>query len=285
MRVISPAKINLSLSVGAIRSDGYHDVDSFFQLISLHDVLEINPADTFRFSSSLNLGISDSDNLVVRAAEAMSEAHGRDLPKLHIHLEKHIPHGAGLGGGSSNAAAVIFALSQLWGLAAGDQCSLDVAAKLGSDVPLFLAPTTASIMTGRGEILKESRAAVEGLLLLIVKPPGAHSPTPAVYQAFDADPQKGHNLDVWHNNLEKAAIAVSPQTGELLAWLRSQEGVELAQVAGSGSACWAQVKDIHTLSILAEKAKKQGFWAAESASVSRGIYLQSDKVGLGANFL
>jgi len=273
--------------VGALRSDGYHQVDSFFHLISLHDVLTVHPASSFNFESSADLGISNEDNFVVRTVKAMTELHGKELPAIRLGLEKNIPHGAGLGGGSSNAAAAIFILSQLWNLPFDDPRHLQLAAQIGSDVPLFLAPTTASIMTGRGEILKESKDPILDLPLAIVKPAAAHSPTGAVYQAFDANPQPMHELSVWKNNLEKAAIEVSPKTAELLNWLRSQDEVELAQVAGSGCACWAQFdkrasycKDTNrnedqTVDLqldLVRKAKNLGHWACLAHTVNSGIH-------------
>ena len=274
MRVISPAKLNLSLSVGSVRDDGFHQVDSFFHLLSLHDVLHLHPAFSFDFTSSLNLGIPDEDNLVVKAVKAMAELHNRELPALHLKLEKHIPHGAGLGGGSSNAAAAIFALSKLWDAQADDLKHLALAAELGSDVPLFLAPTTASVMTGRGEILVQSRSPLQLEHILVIKPKDASSPTGAVYRAFDANPQPTHSIDEWKNNLEPAAIAISPQTGEALDWLIKQRGVKVAQVAGSGSACWAYFATADDLECAAAAAQQRDYWFAKTSTVDVGICLQ-----------
>jgi len=257
-----------------LRDDGYHQVDSFFHLISLHDVLTIHPADNFEFCASTDLGITDDSNLVVLAAKAMAELHGRELPAIRLELEKNIPHGAGLGGGSSNAAAAMYALSHIWNLAADDPRHLHLAAQLGSDVPLFLAPTTANLMTGKGELLKESRNPIQNLPLLIAKPVGVHSPTSAVYQAFDLDPQPRHELDVWKNNLEKAALEVSPKTAELLDWLRAQDEIKLAQVAGSGCACWARIDDsidAERQQDLVQRLEDLGYWARLAHTVDVGI--------------
>lgn len=274
--LFSPAKINLSLSVGPLRSDGYHSVDSFFHLIALADFLEIRPAKSFCFSSSVDLNISTDDNLIVRAIDQMVQVHpdksGNSRPPIHVHLKKNIPHGAGLGGGSSNAAAIIYYLSLQWGLRPDDPRHLDFAARLGSDVPLFLAPTTASLMTGRGEILKESLPAISNMHLVIALPTDAHSPTAAVYQAFDRNPQPTHSLDKWQNNLEKAAIQVSPQTGQVLDWLRAQQQTLNAQVAGSGCACWAHSATKLDADILAHAARQQGFRAIVTHTTARGIH-------------
>jgi len=278
LKVISPAKINLSLSVGSLQADGYHRVDSFFHLISLHDILMIEAADNFSFTSTVDLGIPDEDNLIVKIAKAMSCIHGKELPSIHIALEKNIPHGAGLGGGSSNAAATIYALAKMWDVPVCDPRHLELAASLGSDIPLFLSPTTASVMTGRGEILKESREpladeAGQQIPILVLMPQDTHSSTAAVYKAFDENPQSTHDMDVWKNNLERAAVEVSPQTGEALKWLRMQGEVKLAQVAGSGSACWAQCLSAKNMSNLARRAREKGYWAHEAALTGKGIHL------------
>ena len=279
MRIVSPAKINLSLSVGPVRADGYHEVDSFFHLISLHDILMVRPSDIFCIKSSVDLGIPEEENLIYKAAQGMAQIYGRDLPAACFDVEKCIPHGAGLGGGSSNAAATIYAIAQLWDLELRDPRHLELAAQLGSDVPLFLAPTTASTMTGKGDILAQSHDPLPPMHLLILMPPGVYSPTGAVYQAFDNDPQPGHELGLWANNLEAAATAVSPKTGQALAWLRAQPEVDLAQVAGSGAACWAHIRadkycaDVTALSLLAQRARSAGYDTFEAVTVENGIHI------------
>ena len=279
MRIASPAKINLSLSVGSVRADGYHEVNSFFHLISLHDILTVSSSERFTVSTSVDLGIPEGENLVYKAAQGMAQIYKRDLPEAHFSLEKFIPHGAGLGGGSSNAAAAIFAISQLWDLDLCDPRHIDLAAELGSDVPLFLAPTTASVMVGRGELLAESHRPLTQMQLLIVMPKDAYSPTGAVYKAFDKDPQPTHKLDEWKNNLEKAATAVSPKTGEVLAWLRVQPEVDLAQVAGSGAACWAHIRagedseETAKLELLSRRARDAGYDTYEAVTVENGIHI------------
>ena len=95
-----------------------------------------------------------------------------------------------------------------------------------------------------------------------------------MYRAFDADPQPTHDVDIWKNNLELAAIAVSPQTGEALDWLRTQQGVELVQVAGSGSACWAHFAVREDLEHAAHAAQQKGYWFAKTSTVDTGIHFQ-----------
>ena len=277
MRIVSPAKINLSLSVGPVLDSGYHQLDSYFHLISLTDTLTLAQSQHFAFSSSVNLDIPDEENLVVKAVDEMVKLHhsisGGARPNIHLHLDKKIPHGAGLGGGSSNAAAAIYGLSQIWGLQPSDPRHLEIAGHLGSDVPLFLAPTTASIMTGTGATLKQSLPPIVDMNLVIVAPAGTHSPTSAVYKAFDDDPQPTHSLDLWENNLQKAAIEVSPKTGQVLEWLSAQTQVQLAQVSGSGCACWAQVQCRTDADHVVKAAQSRGYLAFKAHTLSRGIHI------------
>lgn len=291
MLFASPAKVNLNLNVGARRADGYHDVESVFHLISLHDTLELTAAAAFGFSCDRDLGIPTDDNLIVKAARAMSELHARPLPDAHIHLTKRIPHGAGLGGGSSNAATTIYALSIFWGVRPNCPENLAVAAQLGSDVPLFLAPSAASVMRGRGEQLAQSLEPLAGLPLVVVYPPGVHSATGEVYRAFDAHPQLTCAQDaliaemqrpspqiapLLFNNLEEAALAVSPLTKEILVWLRANPAVQAAMVAGSGSACWALCATLDTAQKLATDACAQGWWAQACSTATQGIGMLPD---------
>jgi len=131
------AKINWSLRVTGKRADGYHDIETLFQTISLHDTLTIEPSDKLELTCSDPSIPTDDTNLVIRAAKAAGLT-------ARIHLEKRIPAGGGLGGGSSDAAAV---------LAFADQFDPDVALSLGSDVPFFIHGGT-KYATGRGEILR-----------------------------------------------------------------------------------------------------------------------------------
>jgi len=158
IRVASYAKINWSLRITGRREDGYHDLETIFQTISLHDML------TFREAHQLSLACddptipTDETNLVIRAARALGS------PPVAIELRKRIPAGGGLGGGSSNAAATLVALSNMFEV---DAPLPEVALSLGSDVPFFLVGGTA-YATGRGEVLTPlpPRAGIPLLLLL-----------------------------------------------------------------------------------------------------------------------
>ncbi len=154
MHIRSYAKINWSLRITAKRADGYHDLESLFQTISLHDELTITASDRLSLECDDPSVPTDETNLVLRAARAVG------APPVAIALRKRIPAGGGLGGGSSNAAAVLLAL--------GGNAPLDsIALSLGSDVPFFLAGGTA-YATGRGEKLTRLPAAAPIPLLLIL---------------------------------------------------------------------------------------------------------------------
>ncbi len=158
MQVRSYAKINWSLRITGKRPDGFHDLETIFETISLHDTLTLTP------SASLSLTCDDpsiptgESNLVIRAARALG------APPVAIELQKRIPAGGGLGGGSSNAAATLLALSTMFAI---DRPLHDVALSLGSDVPFFLMGGRA-YATGRGEILTALPAADPVPLLLLL---------------------------------------------------------------------------------------------------------------------
>ena len=175
MRLFSPAKVNLLLAVTGKRDDGFHNLVSLVAPLDFGDYLDVSMGDSagpIRFTCSDSTVPLGADNLVVKAAEAFRAAAGTEL-SLTIHLEKHIPMEAGLGGGSSNAATTLLALNELF----DDPLDIDrlsgLAADLGSDCPLFLhqAPL---IMRGRGEQIEllsdEASQRLRGQALAIFKP-------------------------------------------------------------------------------------------------------------------
>ena len=151
MKVQAFAKLNLTLEVLGRRQDGYHQVRTILQTIDLADLLDISPATSLRVECD-DHSLQGDANLVWRAAQALAEA-GNHQPGAHIYIEKHIPVAMGLGGGSSDAAAALLALNQLWGLGLSIQELSPVAAGLGSDVAFFLRGGTA-LGEGRGEIIQ-----------------------------------------------------------------------------------------------------------------------------------
>ena len=142
------AKINLTLEVVGKRSDGYHDIVSIMQTVGLHDVVTLEPAERLTLACNAP-GLESPDNLALRAALLLRE-HSGHSGGAAISLAKRIPVAAGLGGGSSDAAAVLVGLNRLWGLGLSREEMMPLAASLGSDVPFFLVGGTAMV-SGRGE--------------------------------------------------------------------------------------------------------------------------------------
>lgn len=204
------AKLNLDLAVAGLLPDGYHEVRTHLQAISLHDLLTVEAART----TSLEGGYED--DLVLRAQRALEAAAGRPLP-ARFQLRKRIPAGAGLGGGSADAAAALRGLARLHGL----DCDLaPIAAGLGADVPFLLAGG-AAVATGRGDRLAPVEVA-RGWFALAW--PGLALATAAVYRAWDSVGGDGAN------HLARAAAAVEPKLPEFAAMLG-----EGWRMTGSGS--------------------------------------------------
>ena len=160
-RIESHAKINWSLRILGKRADGYHDLETLFQQITLHDVLTFERAEGLSMTCNVPDVPTDDTNLVMRAVRALG------APPVSIALEKRIPAGGGLGGGSSNAAATLRAIDTLFDMRHTDAYLRDVALRLGSDVPFFLVGGTA-YGTGRGELLTPLPSVAPVPLLLVL---------------------------------------------------------------------------------------------------------------------
>jgi 4-diphosphocytidyl-2-C-methyl-D-erythritol kinase len=239
VRVRALAKLNLSLEVLNKRADGYHNIRTLFQTISLADDIDITVERARETRIEIDSDIPD--NLVVRAAHIILEELGA---KAHIRfqLTKNIPMGAGLGGGSSNAAAVLLALPVLLGAALGLDRSLELAAALGSDVPFFLIGGTA-VGLSRGEELYPVSDVRYNLLLAS---PGIHVATPDAYRALGRDgaylPTRNAARDFlltgepeyWTNDFEAAVFAQRADLAELHARL-TRNGLGAVRMTGSGS--------------------------------------------------
>lgn len=178
LTLFAPAKINLGLEVIRRREDGFHDINTVFLALGLADVirLEKRPDDVISLEIDGDWPlVPDATNLCVRAAELLREHLEAPRPGLHIALTKRIPMGAGLGGGSSDAAAVLLGAARLLGLHATPELAL----RLGSDVPFFLDPRP-SAATSRGELLRPLDLRVPFAVLLVN--PGIHIATPWAYR-------------------------------------------------------------------------------------------------------
>ncbi|GGF18893.1 4-(cytidine 5'-diphospho)-2-C-methyl-D-erythritol kinase [Echinicola rosea] len=163
------AKINLGLSINGKRKDGYHDITTCMLPVPLHDALEITFADKTSFKSTgLPIPGAEKDNLILKAFKLMRRDFN-DLPNVHFHLHKAIPMGAGLGGGSADAAFAISMMNNIFDLHLEDWFLEDYAAQLGSDCPFFIE-NTPKIATGRGEILEDVNINLKDCHLILVNP-------------------------------------------------------------------------------------------------------------------
>ncbi|KIC16441.1 MULTISPECIES: 4-(cytidine 5'-diphospho)-2-C-methyl-D-erythritol kinase [unclassified Leisingera] len=239
--VAAPAKINLTLHVTGRREDGYHLLDSLVVFADTGDRLRLEPGQelSLQVSGLFAAGVpADERNLVWRAAAAAGWT-GK------ISLDKQLPHGAGIGGGSSDAAAALRAIASQ-----GGSIPEELPLKLGADVPVCMA-ARASRMRGIGEQVMP--VDLPDLHALLVNP-GAHVPTGAVFSALASRynapmPQdipaftSGEDCAAWlaeqRNDLEVPAITVAPEIGRVLSDLRSSRQALLARMSGSGATCFA----------------------------------------------
>ncbi len=235
----APAKINLRLSVGPRGEDGYHPLTTL--MVALGGVADVVTAQRADRRTVVCEGIPGPDNLAWTALDALEAEVGRTLP-LEVVIEKAIPAQAGLGGGSSDAAATLVAADRIHGLRLGDEGLERVAAGVGSDVPFFVR-AGAQWARGRGEHLRPAFA--PAFTAVLAKAPGGLS-TAAVYAAFDRLPPPAPPDDVpppfglpalagWvRNDLWPAALALQPSLGATARAL-SAAGAEAVLLCGSGS--------------------------------------------------
>ena len=266
MQISAPAKINLSLRVLRKREDGFHEIETLMVPIAIRDTLDIERRDGggIAFTCSDTTLSADGTNLVVRAARAFFAA-ARIEPHVRIFLQKEIPHGAGLGGGSSDAAATLLALDEIFATRFPFADIARIAAEIGSDVPFFLA-RSAALCCGRGENV-EPCALPHVLPLLLVKPPFG-VPTPWAYQRWRDSleiPGVLYSAQAPHalggialvNDLERPVFEKFIQLAEMKRWLLEQPEVAAALMSGSGSTVFALLREKSDGPALAEKAREQ----------------------------
>lgn len=239
------AKINIGLLITDKRPDGFHNLETIFYPIQMQDALEIVEADEFSFSmSGLELDGNPQENLVVKAYELIKNDF--NIPPVKIHLHKNIPSGAGLGGGSSDAAYALQMLNDLFDLKIEKEKLMEYALELGSDCPFFLhgKPVFA---TGRGERMQDVNIELKEYYLIMVKPP-VHVSTKTAYE--NITPQKsrlslkglvGFTVGKWRGNIlnhfERYVFNEFPEVGKIKQTLYDQ-GATFALMSGSGSAVY-----------------------------------------------
>ncbi len=262
MQALAPAKINLSLKILGGRNDGFHELDTLIAPISLYDEIRI---DKGRLGKGIEFRCDDSsipqgdDNLAVRAAKAFFDT-TKIEPAVSIELKKKIPHGAGLGGGSSDAASVLLALNEMFKTKLSREALAEIAEPLGSDVPFFLFQS-AAVCKGHGEIVMPVKLQRQFSILLL-KPAFAISTAwaysrwqhsreiPGIrYQAQEFVGQ------TFANDLERPVFEKFVFLAQLKMWLLSQSEVGASLMSGSGSTVFAVMRENADADSVATRAK------------------------------
>ena len=264
MQAIAPAKINLSLRVLGRRSDGFHEIETFITPISLCDEIKIEQRSgkqTIAFHCDDPSVPKGEDNLVVRAAKLFFEA-TKITSGVSIVLKKTIPHGAGLGGGSSDAASTLLALNDLFETNLPREALAKMAEAIGSDVPFFIFQS-AAVCKGRGELVSPTTLS-RALPLLLLKPEFG-VPTQWAYSRWRDSreiPRVSYAAQEFVkqkfvNDLERPVFEKFVFLAELKMWLLKQPEVGAALMSGSGSTVFAVLRDHTNAHLLVKRAKAE----------------------------
>ena len=244
------AKINLGLNVVSKRPDGYHNIETIFYPIPVKDALEIVKADTFSFTQTgITIDAPIEKNLVVKALNLIKSRH--DIPELEVHLLKTIPFGAGLGGGSADAAFMLKLLNDYCELHISEENLEELASSIGADCPFFIRNTPV-FASGTGNIFKAVNLSLNGYYLCLVKPdvivstPEAYSlvtpakPALSLKEIIHKPVEEWKNLMI--NDFEKSVFPKHPAIAEIKETLY-KEGAIYASMSGSGSSVFGLFKE------------------------------------------
>jgi len=280
LKYLAPAKINLVLEVLGKRDDGYHEIRSLVQAINLCDVLSFEPADRISLECT-EPSLQASDNLVVQAAELLKKTSGCEKG-VRIKLEKRIPWNAGLGGGSSDGAATLLALNEFWGLKMAVSDLIEMAARLGSDVPFFIHGG-AALMQGRGEEVTPLKIPVPGWFVLLVPPlPKIPRKTQQLYSRLNTRHFTGGQFAyrafrIWSQNepiapsllfnvFDRVAFDAFPGLEDY--WKRFEEvDAQNVHLVGSGPALFTSVDDGTQANKMCGLLRQQGLEAYAVSTV------------------
>jgi 4-diphosphocytidyl-2-C-methyl-D-erythritol kinase len=232
VRLRAYAKLNLSLKVLGKRPDGYHDIDSIMQSISLHDEIELKAIDS---GVTVKCSIPGIEGNTAQKAAELLLAETKIKIGVHIQINKNIPLSAGLGGGSADAAATLIGLNKLFELNLHKEKLIEFGAKIGSDVPFCLMGGTARC-TGRGEIISKENPKTGSAFLLVI--PKVEVSTKLVYDKYD---EVGRGAS--DNELERSAVALFPEIGRVKDLL-IRETKQDWKMSGSGSALYVELRDL-----------------------------------------
>lgn len=283
-KIISPAKVNLVLAVGEKQESGFHEVQTIMHSLALHDTLSMRRFDDegsgdglqvmLKCESSFTIDpllIKAEENIAYKAVVELAKALGRTQDEtIEMILNKVIPAEAGLGGGSSNAAAALVGAATLWGVGMEDERVQEVASRLGADVSFFLKGGCARL-SGKGDVFEAQLEPRSGFVLLVR--PDAGVSTGKAYAAFDEGPVLPSSeylssiaaLDAaadvsLYNNLEKAACSVTPVVAQVLEWGRAAAGEENVVLCGSGSAVCCIFDSYQAACEASVEARKHEWW-------------------------
>ena len=244
----TPAKINFGLNVVSKRPDGFHDIETIFYPIDIFDTITFSESDKFIFETDNETLNSEKDNLAIKAKTALEEHTKKEL-NIKIHLSKKIPIGAGLGGGSSDAAAVLKTLNKIFRLNLDSLALNEIAAKLGSDVPFFLNPCP-SFASSRGEVLEQIDFKIDNSIFLIN--PGIFVSTKWAYEKIEPTKPELSLIELYRrgklkpenfreqvtNDFEKPVMEEFQAIRKLKEELYEM-GADFALMSGSGSSLFA----------------------------------------------
>ena len=271
LKVNAPAKVNLHLEVLGLRNDGFHELAMVMQTISLSDTLEIKLTTNSKITLHTNdksLSCGDN-NLIIKAAKLLKEIFGHENLGAEIYLKKNIPIGAGLAGGSSDAAATLIGLNSLWKLGLTNFQLEQLSSQIGSDVPFFISGGT-QLCFGRGEVLEQINKHMHSFSVLLIKDPSVSVSTPWAYSKCREKNEPNYlKTEVqferkreflrdssWIknslpsapppliNDLQKVVTPYFPQVEKALSILSSIPGTLSSSMSGSGASCFALYSDL-----------------------------------------
>jgi 4-diphosphocytidyl-2-C-methyl-D-erythritol kinase len=265
----APAKINWFLHISGKRGDGYHDIVSAMQCVSLEDQISFEDAPEIELVSDLDLPVAQ--NLVYKAAALLKQRVSYQGGATIV-LTKNIPHGAGLGGGSSDAAHTLIGLNRLWGLNLGEDVLMGLGAEIGSDVPFFIGGSPLSVVEGRGERVRRLETH-DGVWLLLVKP-GIAIPTAWAYGVYKPElTKKSVDIKLFcqaldrkdftslrhmiGNDLEKGVFKKYRVVAEIKRAL-VEHGAAFAAMSGSGSTVFGAFSSGKEAAAASERMEK--YW-------------------------
>lgn len=284
--LLAPAKLNLHLGIHSeLDERRYHKADSLMIALELADEVVVELADALTEPDVVcepSVEVPPSKNTVYRAACALAQRLDR-IPSVRIYVRKHVPDQAGMGGSSSDAAAVLRALCELWQIESDDPWVYEAAKSVGADVPFFLDPVP-TLLVGAGDVVAEKFASLANPVpVVLVRPQGEGVSTPVAYATFDEAPTVPEDPEALcrvlrsgnaaaasiaehlFNNLDPVACKLLPQVAKVRSWLLAQPGVLGGQVTGSGSCVFAICESDETAASIAHAAQTTlDAWACAS---------------------